>query len=118
MPIVATPFCSKAGNACSQVPARRRRRLEKNAKLEEPPVEIGGMRMPQQFLIICSDIRHVVSDSQKFRTGEKMTALSISGEQNGLHVTVYPGDNKILVAMSLDDALLDEQDKNLAGFAI
>ena len=47
-----------------------------------------------------------------------MKALSISDEKDGLHVTVYSGDNKILVAMSLDDAMLDEQDKNFAGFAI
>jgi hypothetical protein len=50
--------------------------------------------------------------------GTKMTDLSVSGEQEGLHVTVYPGDNKILVAMSLDETLLNEQDRNLAGFAI
>jgi len=47
-----------------------------------------------------------------------MKALSVSDEKDGLHVTVYPGDNKILVAMSLDDAMLNEQDKNCAGFAI
>lgn len=47
-----------------------------------------------------------------------MKALSISDKKDGLHVTVYPGDNKILIAMSLDDAMLDEQDKNFAGFAI
>jgi phosphatidylserine/phosphatidylglycerophosphate/cardiolipin synthase-like enzyme len=47
-----------------------------------------------------------------------MRALSISDQQNGLHVTVYPGDNKVLLAMSLDDAMLDEHDKNFAGFAI
>src|SRR5262245_55057565 len=47
-----------------------------------------------------------------------MKGLSVSSQQHGLQVTVYPGDNKILIAMSLDDALLDEQDNNLAGFAI
>ena len=44
--------------------------------------------------------------------------MSVCDQQNGLHVTVYPGDNKILLAMSLDDKLLDENDKNFAGFAI
>jgi phosphatidylserine/phosphatidylglycerophosphate/cardiolipin synthase-like enzyme len=47
-----------------------------------------------------------------------MKAITESGQQSGLHVTVYPGDNKILIAMSLDDAMLDEQSKNFAGFAI
>jgi hypothetical protein len=47
-----------------------------------------------------------------------MKGWSVSSQQHGLQVTVYPGDNKILIAMSLDDALLDEQDNNLAGFAI
>ena len=47
-----------------------------------------------------------------------MKAITESGQQSGLHVTVYPGDNKILIAMSLDDAMLDEQSKNFARFAI
>ncbi len=47
-----------------------------------------------------------------------MTAISISGEQDGLSVVVYPGDNKILIAISLDDHRVDEHSHNLAGFAI
>ena len=35
-----------------------------------------------------------------------------------LTVTAYPGDNAVLIAMSLSDDALDEQAKNLAGFAI
>jgi hypothetical protein len=47
-----------------------------------------------------------------------MKAASVSTQQGGLHLTVYPGDNKILIAMSLDERLVDEQSQNLAGFAI
>jgi phosphatidylserine/phosphatidylglycerophosphate/cardiolipin synthase-like enzyme len=50
--------------------------------------------------------------------GMNMEGLIVSNQQSGLHVTVYPGDNKIIIAMSLDDALLDERNNNLAGFAI
>jgi hypothetical protein len=35
-----------------------------------------------------------------------------------LKLVVYAGDNKILLAMSLADNAINEQDKNLAGFAI
>lgn len=47
-----------------------------------------------------------------------MKSASASTQQSGLHLTVYPGDNKILIAMSLDERLVDEQSQNLAGFAI
>jgi PLD-like domain len=39
-------------------------------------------------------------------------------ESQGLRVVVYAGDNKILLAMTIDDAAINETDKNLAGFAI
>src|SRR5262249_20130164 len=39
-------------------------------------------------------------------------------ELDGLRVVVYAGDNKILLAMSLQDELVNDTDKNLAGFAI
>jgi hypothetical protein len=35
-----------------------------------------------------------------------------------LSVVIYPGDNKILIAMSLEDGDVNDADKNLAGFAI
>jgi phosphatidylserine/phosphatidylglycerophosphate/cardiolipin synthase-like enzyme len=47
-----------------------------------------------------------------------MEALRVSGDNAGLHVVVCPGDNKILIAMSLADDQIDDTDKNLAGFAI
>src|SRR5260370_41824922 len=47
-----------------------------------------------------------------------MQATKFSADSAGLHVVVYPGDNKILIAMSLDDAAVNDADKNLAGFAI
>jgi hypothetical protein len=47
-----------------------------------------------------------------------MEATKFSQENAGLHVVVYPGDNKILIAMSLADDAVDDTDKNLAGFAI
>jgi len=47
-----------------------------------------------------------------------MEATRFAGNNAGLHVVVYPGDNKILIAMSLDDAVVNDADKNLAGFAI
>jgi hypothetical protein len=47
-----------------------------------------------------------------------MKTASVSTQQGGLHLTVYPGDNKILIAMSLDERVVDEQSQNLAGFAI
>jgi hypothetical protein len=47
-----------------------------------------------------------------------MEATRFSGDSAGLHVVIYPGDNKILIAMSLDDTGVNDTDKNLAGFAI
>ena len=47
-----------------------------------------------------------------------MEATKFSTNNNGLHVVIYPGDNKILIAMSLDDDSINATDKNLAGFAI
>jgi phosphatidylserine/phosphatidylglycerophosphate/cardiolipin synthase-like enzyme len=47
-----------------------------------------------------------------------MQATKFSADNAGLHVVAYPGDNKILIAMSLDDGNIGEGDKNLAGFAI
>lgn len=47
-----------------------------------------------------------------------MQATKFSDSNAGLKVVVYPGDNKILIAMSLDDNAINDADKNLAGFAI
>ena len=47
-----------------------------------------------------------------------MEATKFSGNSNGLSVVIYPGDNKILIAMSLGDGDVSDSDKNLAGFAI
>jgi hypothetical protein len=47
-----------------------------------------------------------------------MEATNFSQDNAGLHVVVYPGDNKILIAMSLADNAVNDSDKNLAGFAI
>src|SRR5581483_7345250 len=47
-----------------------------------------------------------------------MKASNPFKESDGLRVVVYAGDNKILIAMSLDDGLVNDSDKNLAGFAI
>jgi hypothetical protein len=47
-----------------------------------------------------------------------MEATRFSADAAGLHVVIYPGDNKILIAMSLDDNSVNTTDKNLAGFAI
>jgi phosphatidylserine/phosphatidylglycerophosphate/cardiolipin synthase-like enzyme len=47
-----------------------------------------------------------------------MQTTKFSADSAGLHVVIYPGDNKILIAMSLDDASVNDTDKNLAGFAI
>jgi hypothetical protein len=47
-----------------------------------------------------------------------MEATRFSADKDGLHVVIYPGDNKILIAMSLADAAVNDTDKNLAGFAI
>src|SRR5215472_659978 len=47
-----------------------------------------------------------------------MKATKFFKDNAGLHVAVYPGDNKILIAMSLTDDSVNETNKNLAGFAI
>jgi phosphatidylserine/phosphatidylglycerophosphate/cardiolipin synthase-like enzyme len=47
-----------------------------------------------------------------------MEATRFSADSDGLHVVIYPGDNKILIAMSLSDGSINDTDKNLAGFAI
>jgi phosphatidylserine/phosphatidylglycerophosphate/cardiolipin synthase-like enzyme len=47
-----------------------------------------------------------------------MEATKFSGNSAGLSVVIYPGDNKILIAMSLEDGDVNDSDKNLAGFAI
>ena len=47
-----------------------------------------------------------------------MQATKFSADNAGLHVVIYPGDNKILIAMSLADSSINDTDKNLAGFAI
>jgi hypothetical protein len=47
-----------------------------------------------------------------------MEATKFSADSEGLHVVIYPGDNKILIAMSLSDSSVNDTDKNLAGFAI
>ena len=47
-----------------------------------------------------------------------MDAVTVSGQSAGLRVVAYPGEHKILLAMSLDDGKLDESSQNLAGFAI
>jgi phosphatidylserine/phosphatidylglycerophosphate/cardiolipin synthase-like enzyme len=47
-----------------------------------------------------------------------MEAIKFSADSGGLHVVIYPGDNKILIAMSLSDTSVNDTDKNLAGFAI
>ena len=47
-----------------------------------------------------------------------MQATKFSADNEGLHVVIYPGDNKILIAMSLSDTSINATDKNLAGFTI
>jgi phosphatidylserine/phosphatidylglycerophosphate/cardiolipin synthase-like enzyme len=47
-----------------------------------------------------------------------MAAQTVSGQSAGLKVVAYPGEHKILLAMSLDDGKLDQSSQNLAGFAI
>jgi len=42
----------------------------------------------------------------------------VSVTSGPLTITAYPGDNMVLIAMSLADNAIDEQSKNLAGFAI
>jgi hypothetical protein len=47
-----------------------------------------------------------------------MRATTFSADNGDLHVVIYPGDNKILIAMSLQGGAVNTTDKNLAGFAI
>jgi hypothetical protein len=47
-----------------------------------------------------------------------MEAMNASASNGGLSIVAYPGDNKILLAMSLADGQINGSDKNLAGFAI
>ena len=47
-----------------------------------------------------------------------MKAVNPFKEYQGLRVVAYAGDNKILLAMTLDESAINETDKNLAGFAI
>src|SRR5215831_3004992 len=47
-----------------------------------------------------------------------MDATKFVDDSGTLRLVVYPGDNKILLAMSLPDAEVNGNDKNLAGFAI
>ena len=47
-----------------------------------------------------------------------MEATKFSGKSDGLSVVIYSGDNKILIAMSLEDNGVNDTDKNFAGFAI
>ena len=42
----------------------------------------------------------------------------ISKDQGDLRLTAYPGDNMVLLAMSLADSGVNDTDKNLAGFAV
>jgi phosphatidylserine/phosphatidylglycerophosphate/cardiolipin synthase-like enzyme len=47
-----------------------------------------------------------------------MDATKFVADSGGLHLVVYAGDNKILLAMSLPDEAVNANDKALAGFAI
>ena len=47
-----------------------------------------------------------------------MEAAKFTAKSGDLSVVVYPGDNKILIAMSLADGAVNDSDRNLAGFAI
>jgi len=47
-----------------------------------------------------------------------MKAVSVTRENAGLRVVAYPGETKILLAMSLADDQVNQTNKNLAGFAI
>lgn len=47
-----------------------------------------------------------------------MKAVNPFKESQGLRVIVYAGDNKILLAMNIEDGAINETDNNLAGFAI
>src|SRR5262249_52417302 len=47
-----------------------------------------------------------------------MEATKCVGENGGLRVVVYPGDNKILIATTLADDKINDRDSNLAGFPI
>ena len=47
-----------------------------------------------------------------------MRAANPTETVGGLKVVAYSGDNKILLAMSLDESKIDENANNFAGFAI
>ena len=47
-----------------------------------------------------------------------MKSITIVKESGGLRVVAYTGTNKVLLAMTLDPAQIDEPQHNLAGFAI
>jgi phosphatidylserine/phosphatidylglycerophosphate/cardiolipin synthase-like enzyme len=66
-----------------------------------------------EFLIAF--VLQLIKNSQH---GAPMQATKFSADNAGLHVVIYPGDNKILIAMSLGDTSINDTDKNLAGFAI
>src|ERR1041385_3194750 len=69
-----------------------------------------------------STTRRSTGTSRRFRCCRteryRMKAPTLVQEQEGLRVVAYPGNNKILLAMSLADNLVNNTDKNLAGFAI
>lgn len=50
--------------------------------------------------------------------GALVEATKFSKASGVLSVVVYPGDNKLLIAMSLQDQGINDSDRNLAGFAI
>jgi len=62
--------------------------------------------------------RHRLIDYGRLRGEAFMQPTKFSADSDGLYVVIYPGDNKILIAMSLDDTSIDDIAKNLAGFAI
>src|SRR5262249_24260620 len=47
-----------------------------------------------------------------------MNPINPVADRDGLHVVAYPGNNKVLLAMSLTDGKVAEAGWNLAGFAI
>jgi phosphatidylserine/phosphatidylglycerophosphate/cardiolipin synthase-like enzyme len=50
--------------------------------------------------------------------GGRMDAVNVSATAGDLKVVVYPGDNKVLIAMTLNDSAVNTSNKNLAGFTI
>lgn len=47
-----------------------------------------------------------------------MKPVTQSNNQRDFRIVAYAGDNKILIAMSLNDGAVNDRDKSLAGFAI